>query len=144
MPCHAMHNESIKPWLHDHVFGQDAKKSGEQRTLIVIGVTAAMMAVEIAAGMVFRSMALLADGLHMASHASALTISAFAYYYTRRHARDTRFNFGSGKINSLAAFASAVLAIVFALIMAWESIRRMVSPVGIDFNQLWVLLAPSL
>ncbi len=130
-----MHNETIEHWVHDHIFGQDAKKSGERRTLIVIGVTVAMMALEIAAGLVFRSMALLADGLHMASHASALTISAFAYYYTRRHARDTRFNFGTGKINSLAAFASAVLVVVFALIMAWGSIQRIVSPVGIDFNQ---------
>ena len=130
-----MHSQSIERWIHDHAFGQDKKKSGEQRTMIVIGITAAMMAVEIAAGMSFGSMALLADGLHMASHASALTISAFAYYFTRRHARDARFNFGTGKINSLAAFASATLLAGFALIMAWESIMRLLSPVRIEFGQ---------
>ena len=77
---------------------------GEFRTLIVIVITAATMAVEIAAGVVFGSMALLADGLHMASHASALAISLFAYVYARRHAHDERFCFGTGKVNSLAGF----------------------------------------
>lgn len=81
------------------------------------------MVVEIAASWAFGSMALLADGLHMGPHASALTISAFAYFYTRRHAKDRRFTFGTGKINSLAAFASAVPLLVFALIMAWESAK---------------------
>lgn len=130
-----MHTESIEPWEHDHVFGQDVPRSGERRTLIVIAITGVMMMVEIAAGMVFGSMALLADGLHMASHASALTISAFAYFYTRKHARDERFNFGTGKINSLAGFAGAVLLVGFALVMAWESCGRILSPVKIGFNQ---------
>jgi cation diffusion facilitator family transporter len=80
-------------------------------------------------------MALLADGLHMGSHASALAISAFAYYYTRRHAMDARFNFGTGKVSSLAGFAGAVVLVLFALVMAWESIARLLSPVGIGFNQ---------
>ena len=130
-----MHTESIGNWLHSHTFGQDQKKSGERRTLIVIAITAVTMIVEIAAGIAFGSMALLADGLHMASHASALAISAFAYYYTSRHARDARFNFGTGKVNSLAAFASAVMLVLFALVMAWESIERFFSPVAIEFNQ---------
>lgn len=130
-----MHNESIEPWVHDHVFGQDIPKAGERQTKIVIGITAVMMVVEIAAGFLFGSMALLADGLHMASHASALTISALAYYYTRRHARDERFNFGTGKINSLAGFASAVLLVGFAFVMTWESFGRIVNPVKIEFNQ---------
>ncbi len=129
-----MHTKSISRWIHDHTFGQDAPKSGERRTLIVIAITAATMAVEISAGLAFGSMALLADGLHMGSHASALGISAFAYYYTRRHARDRRFNFGTGKVNSLAAFASAVLLVVFALIMAVESVGRLMAPVPIAFN----------
>jgi len=94
-----------------------------------------MMAVEVAAGLVFGSMALLADGLHMASHASALAVSAVAYRYTRKHARDQRFNFGTGKVNFLAAFASAVLLVVFAFIMGSESIQRLFSPVRIVFNQ---------
>lgn len=130
-----MHTESIEGWLHSHTFGQDKKKSGERKTLIVIFITAITMAVEIAAGIAFGSMALLADGLHMGSHASALAISAFAYYYTRRHAKDARFNFGTGKVNSLAAFASAVMLVIFAIVMAGESIQRFFSPVAIEFNQ---------
>jgi len=130
-----MHTESIERWVHDHTFGQDRKKSAEHRTLIVIVITLVTMAVEIAAGIAFGSMALLADGLHMGSHASALTISAFAYYYTRRHAKDARFNFGTGKVSSLAGFASAVTLVLFALVMAWESIARFISPVAIGFNQ---------
>lgn len=129
-----MHTESIEGWLHSHTFGQDQKKSGERRTLIVIVITAVTMVVEIAAGIAFGSMALLADGLHMGSHASALAISAFAYYYTRRRAKDARFNFGTGKVNSLAAFASAVMLVLFALVMAWESSQRFISPVSIEFN----------
>jgi cation diffusion facilitator family transporter len=130
-----MHTESIERWMHDHTFGQDEKKSAEHRTLIVIVITVVTMAVEIAAGIVFGSMALLADGLHMGSHASALAISAFAYYYTRRHAKDARFNFGTGKVSSLAGFASAVVLVLFALVMAWESIARLLSPVAIGFDQ---------
>ncbi len=130
-----MHKQCFDTWNHDHAFGQDIKKAGEHRTLIVIGITLVTMIVEIAAGLAFGSMALLADGFHMASHASALTISAFAYYYTRRHAHDARFNFGTGKINSLAGFASAVILAIFALVMAWESIERFINPVEIGFNQ---------
>ncbi len=74
-----MHTESVERWIHDHTFGQDKRKSGERRTVVVIVITAITMVVEIAAGIAFGSMALLADGLHMASHASALAISAFAY-----------------------------------------------------------------
>jgi cation diffusion facilitator family transporter len=129
-----MHTVSIERWMHEHTFGQEERKSGEQRTLIVIVITAVTMMVEIAAGIAFGSMALLADGLHMGSHASALGISGFAYYYARRRARDVRFNFGTGKVNSLAAFASAVMLLLFALIMAGESLKRFASPVSIQFN----------
>ena len=110
------------------------KRPGEKKTLIVIAITAVTMVVEIAAGMAFGSMALLADGLHMASHASALTVSAIAYLYTRRHARDARFNFGTGKVNTLAAFTSAILLVLFGLVMAVESVKRFASPVHISFN----------
>lgn len=130
-----MHTESIERWVHDHTFGQDRKKSAEHRTLIVIVITVVTMTVEIAAGIAFGSMALLADGLHMGSHASALAISVFAYRYTRTHAKDARFNFGTGKVNSLAAFASATMLALFALAMVWESIGRLISPVAIGFNQ---------
>lgn len=130
-----MHNESIERWMHDHTFGQDEKRSAEKRTLIVIAITMATMAVEIAAGIVYGSMALLADGLHMGSHASALAVSAFAYYYARRHARDARFNFGTGKVSSLAGFASAVMLVLFALVIAGESVARFLSPVAIGFDR---------
>ncbi len=130
-----MHTESIERWVHDHTFGQDEKRSAERRTLIVGVVTLLTMVVEIWAGLAFGSMALLADGLHMGSHASALAISVFAYRYTRTHAKDARFNFGTGKVNSLAAFASATMLALFALAMAWESIGRFISPVAIGFNQ---------
>jgi cation diffusion facilitator family transporter len=130
-----MHTESVERWVHDHTFGQDEKKSAERRTLIVSIVTVLTMIVEIVAGLAFGSMALLADGLHMGSHASALAISLFAYRYTRAHARDARFNFGTGKVNSLAAFASALMLALIALAMAWESIARFLSPVSIGFNQ---------
>jgi cation diffusion facilitator family transporter len=93
------------------------------------------MIVEIGAGLAFGSMALLADGLHMGSHASALAISVFAYRYTRTHAADARFNFGTGKVNSLAGFTSATMLALFALVMVWESIGRFLSPVAIRFNQ---------
>jgi len=129
-----LHTRSIDQWLHDHTFGQDEKKTGERRTVIVIVITAVTMVAEIAAGMAFGSMALLADGLHMGSHASALAVAAFAYFYTRRHAKDARFNYGTGKVNSLAAFASGVMLVLFALVMAAESVKRFVSPVTIEFN----------
>ncbi len=131
----AVHKTSVSRWRHEHTFGQDRAKAGERRTLIVIAITAITMVVEIAAGIAFGSMALLADGLHMGSHTAALSITAIAYVYTRRHAGDSRFCFGTGKVNALGAFASAILLALFALLMAWESIDRFFNPVDILFNQ---------
>lgn len=122
-------------WRHEHSFGQDAVREGERRTIVVIAITAAMMGVEVGAGLVYGSMALLADGLHMASHAAALGISAFAYAYARRHARNAEFSFGTGKVNALGGFTGAVLLAVFALLMAWESVQRLLDPVAIAFDQ---------
>jgi cation diffusion facilitator family transporter len=139
-----MHTESIERWVHNHTFGQDEKRSAEKRTLIVSVVTLLTMVAEILAGLAFGSMALLADGLHMGSHASALAISVFAYRYTRTHAKDARFNFGTGKVNSLAAFASATMLALFALVMAWESIGRFMSPVPIGFNSAILVAALGL
>ena len=93
------------------------------------------MGVEIAAGLAFGSMALLADGLHMASHAAALSISAFAYYFARKRAHDRSFSFGTGKVNSLGGYTGAVLLVLFALLMVSESIHRLIVPVAISFNQ---------
>lgn len=130
-----MHTESLRQWQHEHVFGQDVPRAGERRTLLVTALAATMAAVEIAAGRLSGSMALLADGLHMASHTVALGISALAYLYTRRHAADPRFAFGTGKVNSLAGFTGAVLLAMFALVMAWESLGRFVRPVAIAFDE---------
>ncbi len=127
--------EQLNEWPHDHSFGQDKKRSGESRTIIVILITAAMMGIEIAAGLAFGSMALLADGLHMGSHAAALTISAFAYIFARKRAHDRSFSFGTGKVNALGGYTGAVLLVLFALLMATESIHRLIAPVDISFNQ---------
>ncbi|NCF23697.1 MAG: CDF family Co(II)/Ni(II) efflux transporter DmeF [Gammaproteobacteria bacterium] len=134
-----MHTRNTGHWQHDHVFAQDRVRPGEKRTLIVVGITATMMVVEIAAGLVYGSMALLADGLHMASHAAALGIAFLAYVIARRLAADERFSFGTGKLNSLAGFASAVLLLGFALIMVTESTSRFISPVEISYNQALVV-----
>ena len=109
--------------------------AGERRTVIVVIITAITMVVEIAAGLLYGSMALLADGLHMASHAVALGIAAFAYRYARRHAADPRFSLGTGKINALAGYSGAVLLGVFALGMAAKSIDRMINPIDIAIDQ---------
>ena len=130
-----MSNENSELRRHAHIFGQDVRRPGEKRTLIVIAITGAMMLVEIITGILFGSMALLADGLHMASHAAALGINAFAYIYARRHARDSRFSFGTGKVNALGGFSGAILLALFALLMAWESFHRLLNPVDIVFNQ---------
>jgi cation diffusion facilitator family transporter len=129
-----MHLSNIRLWQHDHIFGQDKEQAGERKTVIVTIVTAVMMAVEILAGIIFGSMALLADGLHMASHATALGINSFAYIYARRHSNDKGFNFGTGKVNTLGGFTGAILLGFFALFMVWESVKRMFAPVGIAFN----------
>ncbi len=130
-----MQHDSLAPMHHDHAFGQDARRPGERRTQLVIGITATMMVVEIVAGTLFGSMALLADGLHMASHAAALTINAFAYVYARRHARDAAYSFGTGKVNTLGGFTGAVLLAGFALVMVVESVQRLVVPLSIAFDQ---------
>jgi cation diffusion facilitator family transporter len=137
-----MHEAPSESWHRDHSFGQDQKRPGEVRMLIVIAITVVMMVVEIAAGIAFHSIALLADGLHMASHAAALSISAFAYIYARRHAHDERFSFGTGKVNALGGFCGAILLGVFALMMAWESVWRLIRPEEIAFN-LALLVAVS-
>jgi cation diffusion facilitator family transporter len=129
-----MHTHDIETWQHDHSFGQERVRAGERRSKLVIALTAVMMVVEVAAGIAFGSMALLADGLHMASHATAIGITVVAYIYARRHAFDPRFSFGTGKVNALAGFGSAVLLVGFAAVMAWESIARLIHPVAIAFD----------
>lgn len=134
-----MHTKTTQQWQHDHIFGQDKVRPGERRTLWVILITATMMVVEITTGLAYGSMALLADGLHMASHTAALGITTIAYVYTRRCAADSRFCFGTGKVNAFAGYTSAVLLALFALLMAWESVTRLFNPVEIAFNQAIVV-----
>ena len=130
-----MHTHSVEKWQHDHVFlGADHRRN-ERRTWAVIALTTTMMVAEIVAGTVFGSMALLADGLHMATHAGALIIAALAYLYARRHAHDPRFGFGTAKLGDLAGFASAVILAMFALMIGYESLLRLAAPVPIRFNQ---------
>ena len=129
-----MHKHSMATWQHAHSFGQERPRAGERRTLIVLLLTAVTMAIEIAAGLAYGSVALLADGLHMGSHAAALGISAIAYAYARHHAADPRFAFGTGKVNALAGYTGAVLLVAFAFAMIWESVHRLLAPAPIDFG----------
>lgn len=139
-----MHKDNVSAWQHDHIFNQDQQRAGEKRTLLIVVITAIMMVVEITAGLVYGSMALLADGLHMASHAAALSIAVFAYVISRRLAADRRFAFGVGKINSLAGFASAVLLLGFALVMVIESTDRLINPLSIAFDQALIVAVVGL
>src|SRR6266478_5263361 len=119
---------------HSHDFVSDFTKS-ERRTRIVIAITGVMMVVEITAGLLSHSMALLADGWHMSTHVTAFLITAIAYYFTRRHASNVQFSFGTGKIGVLGGFASAVVLSVVAFLMAGESVRRLFVPLEIHFNE---------
>jgi cation diffusion facilitator family transporter len=125
--------------LHDHTFGQDRVQAGEPRTLAVVALTGVTMVAEVAAGLAFGSMALLADGLHMASHGAALGIAVVAYVYARRRANDPRFSFGTGKVSALAGFTSALLLGGFSALMAWESLDRLFHPVEIAFQHAIVV-----
>src|SRR5205823_1079570 len=119
---------------HSHDFALDSSVA-EQRTRIVIAITATMMVIEIAAGIVSNTMALLADGWHMGTHVTAFLITALAYYFSRRHAANPLHSFGTAKIGILGGFASAVVLAVIALLMAGESVHRFFAPLAIHFNQ---------
>lgn len=116
---------------HDYLHAQHDENA--KRTRWVVALTAVMMVAEIAAGYATGSMALLADGFHMATHAGALGVAALAYSYARRHARNPRFSFGTGKVGDLAGFASALILGVFALGIAAESVARLFEPIHVDF-----------
>ncbi len=124
--------DSKKP--HDHAFGQDRRRPAESRTWWVVSLTVITMVFEITAGITTGSMALLADGLHMGSHAIALGINALAYWYARREAFNPDFSFGTGKVNALGGYTGALLLGIFGIAMAWESIHRMFQPHAINFD----------
>ena len=139
-----MHAESLDSWRHEHAFLGEHHARNERRSWAVVALCAAMMMAEIVGGLLWGSMALIADGLHMSTHAGALVIAAFAYAYARRHARDERFTFGTGKLGDLAAFASALVLAMIALLIGYESVERLVHPVPIAFDQAIPLAALGL
>src|SRR5258708_33411344 len=123
-----MHSHTLDDWRHEHVFLGTAHDRNERRTWFVVGLTAAMMVVEVAGGAIFGSMAMLADGWHMSTHAGALAIAAFAYRFARRQPRDPRFAFGTGRLRDLAGFASAIVLALVALMIGYESAARPFQP----------------
>ena len=129
-----MHTEDLSQWMHEHVFDASSE-AAERSTRLVMWITAATMLVEIAAGWWFNSMALLADGWHMSSHAVAIGLSATAYATARRYARDPRFAFGTWKIEVLAGFASAIFLIGVAVMMLVGSVERLVTPQPIHYQE---------
>jgi cation diffusion facilitator family transporter len=130
-----MHSHSLDQWTHDHVFLGARHEHNERRTWFVVALTVAMMIGEITAGSLFGSMALLADGWHMGTHAAALGIAGLAYLFARRQARNSHFVFGTGKFGDLAAFSSAIILGLIALQIAYESVMRLVHPVPIAYGE---------
>ena len=120
---------------HDHFFLGSNHQRNERKVWLVIALTASMMLVEIVAGTLYGSMALVADGWHMSTHAGAMLIAVLAYHFARRHAGNPRFTFGTGKLGDLAGFVSAIVLALIALLIGWESLVRLTQPIHIDFNQ---------
>ncbi len=120
---------------HSHIFLGAGHEASERRTWAVIWLCGAMMVAEIIGGAVFGSIALVADGLHMSTHAGALLLAAMAYSYARRHADDPRFSFGAGKLGDLAGFTSAIVLAMIALLIAYEAVARLLHPVAIQFGE---------
>ena len=129
-----MHIYKLEEWQHHHQFNME-NPQGERNTWKVISITLVMMVIEIIAGLLFGSMALLADGFHMATHTFALGITAIAYYYSRKHAHDRRYSFGTGKIGVLGGYTSAIFLALVSFGMIFESIIRLVTPISIRFNE---------
>ncbi len=119
---------------HSHVFLGESHERNERRTWLVIVLCSVMMAAEIAGGLLFGSIALIADALHMSTHAGALLLAALAYRYARRHANDERFSFGTGKLGDLAGYTSAVVLAMIALLIGYEAVTRFIWPVPVDFK----------
>lgn len=129
-----MHSENLQQWQHSHDF-VSINQQGERRTLWVLGLTIVTMVAEITAGTLYGSMALLADGWHMGTHAAAFLITLFAYRYARKHANNPAFSFGTGKVSVLGGFTSAIALGLVALLMLVESFHRLLNPQAIQFNE---------
>ncbi len=126
---------AIEQPAHGHVFLGEAHARNEHRTWAVIVLCGVMMAAEIAGGLLFGSVALIADGLHMSTHAGALLLAALAYTYARRHAEDSRFTFGTGKFGDLAGYTSAIVLTMIALLIGYEAVARLFAPVPIHYAE---------
>ena len=133
-----MHTHEPAAWRHDHRFDA-GNLAGERGTLLVMWITAAMMVVEIAAGWFYNSMALLADGFHMSSHAVAIGLSALAYGAARRQADDARYAFGTWKIEVLGGFASAIFLLGVVALMIYGSIERLIRPEPIHYQEAMLI-----
>src|SRR6202167_2177926 len=120
---------------HSHFFLGEGHDNNERRTWLVIWLCGLMMAGEIVGGMVFGSIALIADGLHMSTHAGALLLAALAYTFARRHADDPRFTFGAGKFGDLAGYTSAIILAMIALLIGYEAVSRLIAPAPISFAE---------
>jgi cation diffusion facilitator family transporter len=120
---------------HRHVFLGEAHEQNTRRTWAVVWLSGVMMVIEIVGGLLFGSIALVADGIHMSTHAGALLIAALAYSYARKHANDPDFSFGTGKLGDLAGFTSAIILAMIALLIAYKSIARFFAPVPISFSE---------
>ena len=120
---------------HSHVFLGEGHEQNERRIWMVIVLCSVMMIAEIVGGILFGSIALVADGLHMSTHASALLLAALAYSFARRHAEDQRFSFGTGKLGDLAGFTSAIVLAMIALLIGYEAVSRLIWPVSIGFDE---------
>ena len=129
----------VDAFRHDHAFLGARHDRNERRTWAVIVLCVVTMAVEIGGGVAFKSMALLADGLHMATHAGAMVIAALAYAYARRRMADPRFSFGTGKVGDLSAFASAIILLFSSMLIGWESVERLLAPQPIRYNEAIVI-----
>jgi len=138
-----LHTDNLSDWVHDHVF-HVGSHAAERSTWVVMWITLAMMVIEIACGWWFNSMALLADGWHMSSHAVAIGLSALAYATARRYSNDARFAFGTWKIEILAGFASAIFLVGVALVMLWGSVERIFSPQPIHYLEAMTIAALGL
>ena len=130
-----MHSHSLSHWAHEHSFLGARHDERERRTWSVVALTAAMMILEIVGGTMFGSIALVADGWHMGTHVLALAIAGLAYLFARRHISDPRFSLGTGKFGELAAFGSAIILAMIAILIAYEAAQRLVWPVAINFNE---------
>jgi cation diffusion facilitator family transporter len=126
---------NAQPMVHDHYFLGAGHLRSERRTWMVIVLCSFMMVAEIVGGWLFGSIALVADGLHMSTHASALLLAALAYSYARRHATDPRFTFGTGKFGDLAGYTSAIVLAMIAIMIGYEAVSRLIAPIAIHFNE---------